>query len=346
MTNIKFEKISFGYNKKEKILNSINFEIVSKENKRGYVCALMGESGTGKSTILKLILGLLKPNEGRINIHPQNPVISYLPQEPVLFEHLSPMNNALYFSNIKHYQSRFDANIFKDVVKLLELEDVLNSNKEIVNLSGGEKQRISLLRALTINPNIILLDEPCTGLDIRVKHQFLIGIKELIEKYNLFVLYVTHLKDEVELIADDVLYLMKNEEIGCVDDIVYDSVDGFLTQPRNCEAGYIFHLPKMNLLKFSVVKNQISSNGDLYYYLLFGDEDLLFKERDGIKYKIIATTNQFLFLLLEEFGQTIITRKKNIANSGYLAINGKTFLYNASKVLISSVLINNNEIVL
>ena len=339
MTSIKFENVSFGYNKKEKILNLIDFEIISKENKKGYVCALMGESGTGKSTILKLILGLLKPSEGNINVYPQNPIISYLPQDPVLFEHLSPLDNALYFSNIRHYKSRFDSKIFKDVVKLLELEDVLSSKKEIANLSGGEKQRISLLRALTINPNIILLDEPCTGLDIRVKYQFLIGLKELIEKYNLFVLYVTHLKDEVELIADDVLYLMNNR-VGGIKSIVHDNISGFMTLPKNCEAGYIFHLPDMNLLHCSILNGRISYEQANDKYILFSNKSITFSDK-GFSYKLVASSDQFSFLKLTEFDQIIISSKKGISELGFINIVGDIFIYNINKELIDKIKIVN-----
>lgn len=343
MISIGFDKVSFGYNKKEKILDSITFDIKAKERK-GYVCAMMGESGTGKSTILKLILNLLSPNSGKINICPQNPVISYLPQEPVLFEHLSPLENARYFSNIKHYKNQFDNKVFDEVSTLLELESVLNSKKEVLNLSGGEKQRIALLRALSINPHILLLDEPCTGLDIRVKYQFLIGLKELIERFNLFVIYVTHLKDEVELIADDVLYLMRNKNLQCVDNITFDSVSGFMKAPKNCEAGYIFHLPKMSLIQCLIDENNYISLKDKNKYLLFPNDSICFGA-DGFAYQVLASTDQSVFLELCDSKETIIIPKKEIQKEGYLNITGDAYLYDSGKALEQLIRIENNRVI-
>lgn len=342
MTRIKFDNISFGYNKKEKILKSLTFDIEAKTEK-GYVCALMGESGSGKSTILKLILDLLTPYSGKIEIYPQNPIISYLPQESVLFEHLSPLENAKYFSTIKYYKNRFDSNVFEEVSSLLELSPVLYSNKEVSTLSGGEKQRIALLRALSIRPKILLLDEPCTGLDIRVKYQFLIGLKELIERYNLFVIYVTHLKDEVELIANDVLYLMLNRDAKCVDSTILDSVSGFMDSPKNCEAGHIFHLPKMSLIRCNIdIDNNISLQGK-DNYLLFSNEAISY-DTTGLAYQIIASTDLYLFLELCDSKDVIITTSKDIANKGYLNISGNALLYNKDKIFERKIQINHNQI--
>ncbi|MGP1446647.1 MAG: ATP-binding cassette domain-containing protein [Candidatus Limimorpha sp.] len=338
MTKISFENISFGYSKKTPILDSISFDIQANDD-RGHVCALMGESGAGKSTILKLLLGLLKPSQGKISITPQNNIVSYLPQEPLIFEHLSPLENAKYFSNIKHYKNRFDINIFNEVAELLELETVLNSKKDVSNLSGGEKQRIVLLRALSINPNILLLDEPCTGLDTRVKYQFLIGLKKIVEKYKLTVIYVTHLTDEVRLIADDVIYLMKNKEKKHIDSITYDSVSGFMEKPKNCEAGYIFHLPEMNLIRCGVVNNSVVLNRH-DNYILFSDEVLSFNNDEGMAYQVVSTTNQFSFLELSETKDTIITSQKNIRQSGFLKISGQILVYDNNKNFIQKIVIN------
>lgn len=342
MTRIKFDNISFGYNKKEKILKSLTFDIEAK-NEKGYVCAIMGESGSGKSTILKLILGLLTPYSGKIEIYPQNPVISYLPQESVLFEHLSPLENANYFSTIKHYKNRFDPKVFEEVSSLLELNPVLNSHKEISTLSGGEKQRIALLRALSIRPKILLLDEPCTGLDIRVKYQFLIGLKELVERYNLFVIYVTHLKDEVELIANDVLFLILNRDEKCVDNTIFDSVSGLMDSPKNCEVGQIFHLPKMSLIQCNIdIGNKKISLEGKDNYLLFSNESISY-DTTGFAYQILASTDLYLFLELCDSKDVIITTNKDIPNRGYLNISGNALLYNKEKILVRKVRINNNH---
>src|ERR1700761_9223999 len=107
MQSIKFENVGFGYRKGQKIFRDLSFGISNSYfSGNGYVVVLMGASGSGKSTLLKLMLQTEKPQEGQVVFGTQ-PVMSYLPQEPVLFDHLSPLNNARYFSTIAHYKGRF-----------------------------------------------------------------------------------------------------------------------------------------------------------------------------------------------------------------------------------------------
>ncbi|NVO03004.1 MAG: ABC transporter ATP-binding protein, partial [Bacteroidetes bacterium] len=90
MKKLLLDNLTFGYSKNEILFDKVSIDLSNEANK-GLVIALMGESGSGKTTLLKLLLGIEKPLLGAINLDPKDSVLSYVPQEPVLFDHLSPM---------------------------------------------------------------------------------------------------------------------------------------------------------------------------------------------------------------------------------------------------------------
>jgi ABC-type multidrug transport system ATPase subunit len=207
---IYLKNITFGYNGDNILFKDVSLNLVSKCNNG--ILAVMGGSGSGKSSFVKLILGLEKQFSGTITTIPSEPVYMYLPQEPILFDHLSPLENAQYFKNTKHFGSKFDTIIFDDLVKELGMEKEINSKKSVSELSGGQKQRLSLIRALSVKPDFLVLDEPTKGLDNFVKNKFLAKLRELVDKYALFVLYITHDREDALQISDEVLYISQTNE--------------------------------------------------------------------------------------------------------------------------------------
>ena len=183
--NIKIENLSFYYNNDIKILDNISLNII--ENK---ITAIKGESGIGKSTLFKLILGLYKPNSGKITIdninlndfdknYYYNNIISYVGQEPELLE-------GDIYSNIIT-TNNYDRNLYNIVYKLIE-----NINLNNINLSGGQKQRIAIARAIMRKPKILLLDEPTSALDKENEDKFMEIIKKIIKIYNITIIIISH----------------------------------------------------------------------------------------------------------------------------------------------------------
>ena len=183
--NIKIDNLSFYYNNDIKILDNISLNI--SENK---ITAIKGESGIGKSTLFKLILGLYKPNSGKITIddidlkdfdknYYYNNIISYVGQEPELLE-------GDIYSNIIT-RTNYDRNLYSLVNKLIE-----NINLNNTNLSGGQKQRIAIARAIMRKPKILLLDEPTSALDKDNEDKFMEIIKKIIEIYKITILIISH----------------------------------------------------------------------------------------------------------------------------------------------------------
>ena len=339
MKFLKFEHITFGYRKDKIIFDDLSFEINQPIGK-GCVIGLMGSSGSGKSTILKLILGIEKTNQGKISMSPENPVISYIPQEPVSFEHLTPLENAEYFNHISNYKSKFNRQLFNEVAKTLQIEDVLKNTTSVNEISGGQRQRISLLRALSIQPNILLLDEPLTGLDEAVKDQFLQTLVTLIKRFNLMVIYVTHHRKEAEFISDIILYLVKETNAEAVKKAIQTKTKLFFTIPPTVAALNATKEIHLNTLQFRKKENGAVEPVNLnlllpdsnIFFMSFLEDTIGFSKESGFEFEIAAETGTYSILKLRD-SQIIFTidneifKKKYKARDKFISLAGNINLY-------------------
>ncbi len=184
------------------------------------ITALFGASGCGKSTLLRIIAGLEKQAKGDLSFGPNQwqgsgPFtppwqrgIGFVFQEPRLFPHLSVAGNLNY---AEKRSAHIKSGITRDkVVAALDLAPLLT--RRVTALSGGEKQRVAIGRALLTKPNLMLMDEPLSALDIKRRAAILPLIRSLPELFGLPVIYVTHAIDEVAQIADRIA-LMENGTI-------------------------------------------------------------------------------------------------------------------------------------
>lgn len=188
------------------------------------IVALFGRSGAGKSTIVNLIAGLLSPDSGRIrlgdrllydaaagiDLPPHRRGIGYVFQEGRLFPHLTVRQNLLYgawFSRLAPASAGFDR-----VVALLGIEGLLARHPG--NLSGGEKQRVAIGRALLAKPEILLMDEPLAALDEARKSELLPYIERLRDEAGIPILYVSHTVNEVVRLAASVVLVSDGKSIA------------------------------------------------------------------------------------------------------------------------------------
>lgn len=178
--------------------------------------ALYGPSGAGKTTLLELIAGLRKPRSGHIEMNgrviadattfvpPRHRRIGYVPQDDALFPHLSVRRNIF-------YGAAADAN-GDDVIDVLEIRALLE--RGVARLSGGERKRVALARALLTRPALLLLDEPLSGVDLALRDRVLEYLVRVRDEFPIPTIYVTHQLQEVEAICDEIVMLERGRVMG------------------------------------------------------------------------------------------------------------------------------------
>ncbi|MGI6033009.1 MAG: ABC transporter ATP-binding protein [Coriobacteriales bacterium] len=200
--------------KKTQILDDVSFEVHD-----GELVSLLGESGAGKSTIVKLIAGLEYPSEGRVLFDGEDvePLPTHKRQTAIVFQdiRLFPNMNVrdnvafpLKMKKVKKAQGRKRAD---ELLELVQLEGF--GDRQVSELSGGQQQRVALARALAAEPRALLLDEPFSGLDESLRDDMRTLVSSLHEKLQMTTLMVTHDAVEAVTMSDRVIYLSKGKVV-------------------------------------------------------------------------------------------------------------------------------------
>lgn len=203
---------------KYKVLNNISMNI-----EPGKITAIVGPNGSGKTTIIKSILGLVKPDKGEILINNKSVIkeflyrkeIGYMPQVASFPDNLTVSEVFNMISDLRKQQ----INGSGDIIKTLNLQPELN--KKIRTLSGGNKQKVSACIALMFNPDIIILDEPTAGLDPVSSSNLKKKIIEL-KNEGKTILLTSHIMAEIEELSDSILFLIEGKILfkGKVSDLI------------------------------------------------------------------------------------------------------------------------------
>ncbi len=216
---------------------SDGFGLTASFESSGRVTALFGRSGAGKSTLVNIIAGLLRPDRGRIEIDGEAlfdsarridvPVhrrrVGYVFQDGRLFPHMTVRGNLLYGRRFTPANSRWGS--LDEVVDLLGIAALLD--RRPAGLSGGEKQRVAIGRALLASPRLLLMDEPLAALDQERKGEILPFVERLRDRMQLPIVYVSHAVDEVSRIADTVVLMEDGRvsAIGSVNDVLGSRIE-------------------------------------------------------------------------------------------------------------------------
>jgi ABC-type Fe3+/spermidine/putrescine transport system ATPase subunit len=218
MVNVKVVNISKKFGKHE-VLRNINFEIKDKE-----IFVIIGPSGSGKSTLLRIIAGLEFPDEGKVlfddtdvtSIPANKRGLGMVFQDYAVWPHMSVEDNVKFVIKDKN-------NADEIAKRALEMVGLLNKRKNMPNqLSGGELQRVAIARALAVNPKILLLDEPLSNLDEKIRKELLIELINIIKENKLTALFVTHSQEEAFELGDRIAVLNKGqiEQIGTPSELI------------------------------------------------------------------------------------------------------------------------------
>lgn len=190
------------------------------------VTALGGPSGAGKTSLLDLIAGLRRPKSAfvalddlvltdtaqRIDVPPRHRRIGYVPQDLALFPHLSVRQNLLYGHRAESESAQEGLFSYAHVTALLDLASL--TNRSVTHLSGGEKQRVALGRALLSSPQLLLLDEPMANLDRALKARILPYLIRIRDEFRLPMIYVTHDLEEVGLLCEQTLTMERGKLVS------------------------------------------------------------------------------------------------------------------------------------
>lgn len=212
-------------------IEKIDFSI-----EKGELISLLGPSGCGKTTLLNIIGGFLKPDNGKIyledrditDIPPEKRDISTVFQSYALFPHMNVLENIKYGLKYKKLTKKEQNELALEYLKIVGLDGY--EKKSIQELSGGQQQRVALARALVLYPKILLLDEPFSNLDAKLKISMREELKELQKNLKISMIFVTHDQEEALSISDKVVVMNNGriEQIGTPEEIYYSPINEYV----------------------------------------------------------------------------------------------------------------------
>ncbi|GEN88859.1 ABC transporter ATP-binding protein [Oceanobacillus sojae] len=228
---IQFNHVMKQFDDDAPVLDHVSFEI-----EKGKFYTLLGPSGCGKTTILRLIAGFTEATSGdilfegkKINHVPANKrPINTVFQDYALFPHLNVYENVAFGLRIKKVKKAdMDAKV-KEALSFVNLKGY--ENREITDMSGGQKQRVAIARAIVNEPAIILLDEPLSALDLKLRYQMQYELRELQRRLGITFIFVTHDQEEALAMSDEIFVLNKGkiQQSGTPNDIYDEPINRFV----------------------------------------------------------------------------------------------------------------------
>jgi len=236
MTFLELKGLTKRYEGAEKAcVNAVDLTV-----EEGQIVVLLGPSGCGKTTTMKMIAGLIEPDggdillEGRsiLAVPPEKRGVSMVFQKPLLFPHMTVEQNVGFGLKMRGVPRQVIQEKVAEALKLVKLEGL--ASRRANQLSGGQEQRVSLARALVIEPKLLLLDEPLSALDAELRLEMRELIKRINERYKVTMLFVTHDQQEAVMLADKIALMVDGEVIQ------YDRPPVFYTRPRSRRVAEFF----------------------------------------------------------------------------------------------------------
>lgn len=219
MAIIEFKNVTFGYTRDEKVIEDITFSV-----KKGEYLGIIGPNGSGKTTVIKLLLGILSPQEGMIRVFKKDRdnfkdsyKIGYVPQQTAYAKSFPAtvkeiiQSGRIAKNGLWQPWTQEDGKAVQKAIHTTGLKKV--QNKLLSELSGGQRQRTLIARALASDPKILVLDEPSTGVDIKSQETFFDFLKTLNKKMGLTIILVSHDMDVITKEANKVLCI--NKKLVC-----------------------------------------------------------------------------------------------------------------------------------
>ncbi|MBO7372004.1 MAG: ABC transporter ATP-binding protein, partial [Bacteroidales bacterium] len=227
---ISLDHISKWFGDKQ-VLNDVNLHV-----KKGEFITILGPSGCGKTTLLRILAGFVTPDEGTVeiggeqmnSIPPYKRPVNTVFQRYALFPHLNVYDNVAFGLKLNKVP---EAEIEQRVRKALKMVNMTDYEwRDVESLSGGQQQRVAIARALINSPEVLLLDEPLSALDHKMRKDMQIELKEIHEKLGVTFLYVTHDQEEALTLSDTIVVMNDGviQQAGSPIDIYNEPVNAFV----------------------------------------------------------------------------------------------------------------------
>ncbi len=282
----------------------------SLEVSEGELVSLLGPSGCGKTTMLRMIGGFLNPNKGSIylennditKIPPEKRPVSTVFQNYALFPHLNVLDNVTYgLKNNKELSKKSMIDKANEMIDIVGMSDF--KNRSVTELSGGQQQRVALARSLVLGPKVLLMDEPLSNLDAKLRLKMREEIKKIQKELKITMIFVTHDQEEAISISDRIVVMNKGEikQIGSPREIyehpnnifvanfigranILNLADNkIIVRPENVELGY-------NEMKY---KGQIVEKNYLGFFTSYSIKTTIFDMEYTIFADLIGTNKNF-----------------------------------------------------
>ncbi len=279
MAQVNLKNISKVYDGGIAAVKNVNLAIEDEE-----FAVLVGPSGCGKSTTLRMIAGLEQPSEGQVyigsrmvnNVPAKNRDIAMVFQNYALYPHMNVYNNMAFALKLRHYKKNDIDRRVKEAAQILGISHLTQRRPK--EISGGERQRVAVGRAIVRKPAVFLFDEPLSNLDAKMRVQMRTEIHKLHLKIKTTMIYVTHDQTEAMTLGDRIA-VMKNGEV-----LQFDTPLNVYDNPVNKFVAGFIGSPPMNFIKGKVLKEE---------------ESLYFKE-ENFKVKISTRMHEKLGEYLDE----------------------------------------------
>ena len=213
------------------VLKNLNLSIHDRE-----FITLLGPSGCGKTTTLRIIGGFIEPDEGEVffegkkinGVPPYKRQVNTIFQRYALFPHLNVYENVAFGLRLRHLPEKEIKDTVREMLELVNLKGF--EKRHISSLSGGQQQRVAIARALAVKPRVLLLDEPLGALDLKLRKDMQVELKNIQQRLGITFIYVTHDQEEA-LSMSDTIVVMDNgliQQIGTPEDIYNEPKNAFV----------------------------------------------------------------------------------------------------------------------
>ncbi|MBR4001147.1 MAG: ABC transporter ATP-binding protein [Bacteroidales bacterium] len=318
---IRLQNVSKAFGGKQ-VLDNISLDI-----KKGEFVTLLGPSGCGKTTTLRLISGFTTPDSGTVymdgkdisGIPPYKRPLNTVFQRYALFPHLDVYDNIAFGLKLAKVPEKEIEQRVRKVLKMVSMTDY--EDRDVESLSGGQQQRVAIARALVNQPKVLLLDEPLSALDHKMRQDMQIELKEMHQKLGITFIYVTHDQEEALTLSDTIVVMNegKIQQIGTPADIYNEPVNSFVADfigESNILNGTMIEDRKVNFIghDFPCVDEGFGTNNPVDVvirpediYIMSHTENAQFTGKvtscifKGVHYEMLVDTDSGYELMIQDY---------------------------------------------